>query len=306
MCKCLYCYKSLAQGEVDFHPACAKAFWGNPVAPAFPYTIDQLSDMAVQIIRSQTSLTGVQPKLSLHLSSEKKLTVVGLWGGYICKPQSKEYAELPQVEDLTMHLAQLAGIDVVPHSLMRMQDGSLCYITKRVDRLPDGQKIPMEDMCQLTERQTEYKYSGSYEKVAKTILQHSAMPKLDVVNFFEVVLFSWLVGNNDMHLKNFSLYAPAGKYRLCPAYDLLNVTIVFPKDTDELALTLNARKKRLTAKDFLAAAQTMGIGQTTVNKLFTKYVALLPAFEQCIQASFLSDELKEKFVDLIKNRLATL
>ncbi len=306
MCKCLYCYRPLLNGEKDMHTACIKKFFGTTTLPTLDYTTEQLDQLALQIIQDQTSLTGVQPKLSLHLNEHegsKRLTIVGLWGGYICKPQTSQFELMPEVEDLTMHLAEAARIDVVPHTLMRMADNTLCYLTRRVDRTPDGEKIVMEDMCQLTERQTEHKYKSSYERIGKTILEYSSLPKMDVTNFFELVLFSWLTGNNDMHLKNFSLYEAADKIRLTPAYDLLNAAIISPKDDEELALTLNGLKKKLQREDFIKSATTLGIEKVIVERLINKYVKLLPKFEAVIQDSFLSDELKGKYSDLLRARL---
>lgn len=250
MCRrCLYCYRPLDEGETDMHPACIRKFFGTKRMPAFDYSIAQMDELAAQIIRDRTSLTGVQPKLSLHImehEGRRRLTIVGLWGAYICKPQTPMYAALPEIEDLTMHLAEAARISVVPHSLMRMDDGTLCYLTRRVDRTPEGGKIAMEDMCQLTGRLTEDKYRSSCERVGKAVLQYSSMPKMDVTNFLELLMFCWLTGNNDMHLKNFSIYEPAeGVFRLSPAYDLLNAAIVNPKDDEEFALTLNGRKKNI-------------------------------------------------------------
>ncbi|MCD8209029.1 MAG: HipA domain-containing protein [Bacteroidales bacterium] len=309
MCRCLCCYKPLTEGEKDFHASCVRSFFGTKEVPALDYTAEQLDELALKIIQDQTSLTGVQPKLSLHLTRHRgsgRLTIVGLWGGYICKPQATYYPQLPEVEDLTMHLAEIARIQVVPHTLMRMADGALCYLTKRVDRDADGRKIAMEDMCQLTERQTEHKYRSSYERVAKAILQYSSEPKLDVVNYFEQLLFLWLTGNNDMHLKNFSLYAPDGNYRLSPAYDLLNAAIVNPKDEDELALTLNGRNRKLRLKDFLVGAQTMGIPEVVVRRLIDKYKGLVPRFKETIAASFLSSVLKERYLALLEEHMARL
>ena len=211
MCRCLYCYRPLKQGEKDFHPNCARKFFGTEKVPVLDYTCKDLDQLALQIIKDRTSLTGVQPKLSLHLNKHEgsqRLTIVGLWGDFICKPQTMQFKSMPETEDLTMHLAEMAKIDVVPHTLMRMADGTLCYLTRRVDRNVKGEKMAMEDMCQLTERQTEFKYKSSYERIAKAIAQYSSMPKMDVTDFFETVLFSWITGNNDMHLKNFSLYEP--------------------------------------------------------------------------------------------------
>lgn len=212
MAKCLYCYKELNEGEKDFHKACSKKIFGTPSVPELPYTRENLIDLAKQVIRSQTTLTGVQAKLSLDINKSGKneterFTIVGLWGRYILKPQTDRFAHLPELEDLTMHLAELAKIQVVPHSLIRFADGELCYITRRIDRIDKGIKLPMEDMCQLTERLTEHKYKGSYEQIAKAIQRFSAVPKLDMVNYWEQVVFSWIMGNANMHLKNFSLYS---------------------------------------------------------------------------------------------------
>lgn len=309
MCNCLYCYRPLREGEKDMHTVCIKKFFGTVDLPILDYTTAQLDQLALKIIQNQTSLTGVQSKLSLHLSEHKdsqRLTIVGLCGGYICKPQTSLYEMMPEVEDLTMHLAEEARIEVVPHTLMRMADDTLCYLTRRIDRNSNGEKIAMEDMCQLTERQTEHKYKSSYEQIGKAILKYSSLPKMDITNFFELILFSWLTGNNDMHLKNFSLYERLGKTRLTPAYDLLNATIINPKDDEELALTLNGRKKKLRREDFIKSAATMGLMEKVVEGLINKYTKLLPKFEAVVQKSFLSTELKEKYLELLKKRLNRL
>ena len=309
MSKCLYCYKELGEGEVDFHKRCSKKFFGVPTAPELPYSLDELDTLAAQVIKSQTTLTGVQAKLSLHLDrheGSKRLTIVGLWGDFIFKPQTQSYKTLPENEDLTMHLAEIAKIKVVPHTLIRLQDGTLGYLTKRIDRTSEGGKIPMEDMCQLTERQTEYKYKSSYEQIAKVIAKHSYVPLLDLTDFYEQVFFNWLVGNNDMHLKNYSLYAPMGKWVLTPAYDLLNVSMVNRKDTEELALTLNAKKKRIKKSDFVRAMETSGISPKVFDNILAKYRKLLPKFNEIIDLSFLDKEDKEIYKQSITSRLARI
>lgn len=309
MSKCLYCYKDLADGEVDFHKGCARKFFGMQHAPELPYSINDLDYLATQVIKSQTTLTGVQAKLSLHLDrheSSRRLTVAGLWGDYIFKPQTQTYKNLPENEDLTMHLAEIAKIKVVPHTLIRLQDGTLGYLTKRIDRTSDGGKIPMEDMCQLTERQTEYKYRSSYEQIAKVITKYSYVPLLDLTDFYEQVFFSWLVGNNDMHLKNFSLYNPKGNWLLTPAYDLLNVSMANPDDTEELALTLNGRKKHIKKEDFLNAMSLSGIAPKVFENMLEKYRKLLPRFNEMIDQSFLDDESKDVYKQGIASRLCKI
>ena len=307
MDKCLYCYRPLEKGETDFHARCAKKFFGTEKVPVLDYTCEDLEKLAMQIIKDQTSLTGVQPKLSLHLNEHegsRRLTVVGLWGGFICKPQTIQFDQMPETEDLTMHLAELAKIDVVPHTLMRMADNSLCYLTRRIDRSGSGEKVATEDMCQLTERPTEHKYKSSYERIAKAIIQYSSMPRMDVTNFFEIILFSWITGNNDMHLKNFSLFEPhAGNIRLTPAYDMLNAVILNPEDEEELALTLNGKKQRLRRQDFITSGLTMGVEQKTVERLIGKYVRLLPEMKKFIGNSFLNDKLKDRYAELITGRI---
>lgn len=310
MCKCLYCYKDLKEGQHDFHPECARKFFGTSRVPALDYKLEDLDQLAAQIIRAQTSLTGVQPKLSLNLSKHEgseRLTIVGLWGDYIFKPQTKQYEQLPENEDLTMHLAEAVKISTVPHTLIRMADGSLGYITKRIDRQADGEKIDMEDMCQLTLHPTEYKYRGSYEQIAKTIRSYCNMPKLALTNYLQLLLFCFVSGNNDMHLKNFSLYAPKGSsYLLTPAYDMLNVAIANPKDKEEMALTLNGKKSKLHLTDFLQMAKTIGIAEKVTLGMIDQLHKALPKWQDIIARSFLSHENQDRYESLIHERLGQL
>lgn len=309
MCKCLYCYKELEEGQKDFHPGCARKFFGTSDAPLLEYRREELDALAAQVIQAQTSLTGVQPKLSLNLHKHEgrnRLTIVGLWGDFIFKPQTDAYPELPENEDLTMHMAEAARIKVVPHSLIRLADGSLGYITRRIDRTKKGEKIDMEDMCQLTLHPTEYKYKSSCEQIAKTIAAYSSTPRLDLVNFMQVLLFSFVTGNNDMHLKNFSLYRPKTLYQLSPAYDLLNVAIANPKDKEEMALSINGKKARIQLADFLKSSDTMGIEQRVTLGLIDGLRNAMPAWIGLINDSFLSDDMKQDYLDLISRRMDVL
>ena len=309
MCKCLYCYKELEEGQKDFHPGCARKFFGTPDAPLLEYRREELDALAAQVIQAQTSLTGVQPKLSLNLHKHEgsnRLTIVGLWGDFIFKPQTDAYPELPENEDLTMHMAEAARIKVVPHSLIHLADGSLGYITRRIDRTKKGEKIDMEDMCQLTLHPTEYKYKSSCEQIAQTIAAYSSTPRLDLVNFMQVLLFSFVTGNNDMHLKNFSLYRPKALYQLSPAYDLLNVAIANPKDKEEMALSINGKKARIQLADFLKSSDTMGIEQRVTLGLINGLRNAMPAWIGLINDSFLSDEMKQNYLDLISRRMDVL
>ncbi|MEQ9304839.1 MAG: HipA domain-containing protein [Marinoscillum sp.] len=300
---CLYCYKD---SESDFHPKCSKKIFGVSEPPKVPYTGEDLLNLAEQMIKGNATVAGVQPKLSLHIEKRdnepEKLTIVGLWGQFILKPQSPMWDELPQIEDLTMHLAQLSRIRTARHSLIRLDSGELAYITKRMDR-KDGAKKHMEDMCQLLGRLTEDKYKSSHELIAKEIKRSSINPGLDLVRFYEVTLFSFLTGNADMHLKNFSLLQnDQGNYELAPAYDLVSSALVVEGDDEELALTLCGKKKRLRKSDFLRAMTTSGIPNKAAENILTKYSKLQSSWLDFVNQSFLSKEMIEKYCQLIVSK----
>lgn len=311
MCKCLYCYQELKAGQVDFHPACARRFFGSGGVPVLPYSRANLNELAREVIESKTTLTGVQPKLSMDINRGGKdepdrLTIVGLWGRYILKPKSDTYPWLPEDEDLTMHLATLARIQVVPHALIRFSDGELTYITRRIDRDDDGRKYLMEDACQLSERLSADKYKSSYENVGKLIRRYSSMAQLDLVNYWEVVVFSWLTGNSDMHLKNFSLLCRVpGLYTLAPAYDLLNVHLLF-NDPEELALTLDGRKRKLTRQNFVNAMRTTGLDDKVTANILGKFAKVQARWAAFIDQSFLPPDLRERYKAEIAQRMAVL
>ena len=310
--KCLFCYKDLKEGQKDYHPACARKFFGTKGVPSLPYVRAQLGDLARKVVRAQTTLTGVQAKLSLDIDKggrnrPDRFTIVGLWGKFILKPQTDTYRALPELEDVTMHMAEAARIATVPHALIRFRDGELCYITRRVDRRDDGSKVPMEDMCQLTERLTEYKYKGSYEQIAKAIRRYSAAPQLDVVNFWEVVVFSWITGNADMHLKNFSLYNPDGAgYTLTPAYDMLSTHLAMPEDNEELALTLNGKKRKLRRNDFIKSITSSGVDAKVIDNMARRFGRELPQWFWLIDRSFLPEDMRRAYKSLILRRIIML
>lgn len=249
MCKCLFCYKPLNSGEVDYHKACARKIFESATVPTLPYTRANIKELAREIVSASTTVTGVQAKLSLDIAHGKsgepqRFTIVGLWGR-------------------------------------------------------KGGKIAMEDMCQLSERLTEDKYKGSYERIAKLIRQYSAAPLLDVVNFWETVVFSWLTGNADMHLKNFSLYRPSCNYMLTPAYDLLSTALAMPEDDEELALTLNGKKKRIKKEDFEKVMHDSGMDEKAITNLFNRFSKATPKWHELIKASFLPADLQEAYADKI-------
>jgi serine/threonine-protein kinase HipA len=312
MSNCLFCYQPLAKNEQDFHASCSKKIFGQPTPPSLPYSEEDMEPLAKEVIQSQTAVTGVQAKLSLHITgnnnegTERRFTIVGLWGGYILKPSAVLYPQLPEVEDVTMHLAQIARIITAPHSLIRLQSGNLAYVTKRIDRIKKG-KLAMEDMCQLTERLTEDKYHGSYEQIGKAIQKYSVNPGLDVVNFLELVLFSFITGNADMHLKNFSLLEQPGLgMTLSPAYDLVNTALVNPADKEEMALTLNGRKIKMKRLDFVAAMNTLKVKEKQQENIFNKMAIALPKWQELIDRSFMSEAFKEQYKNILTERMNRL
>jgi serine/threonine-protein kinase HipA len=298
----------LAENELDFHGTCSKKIFGQPTPPALPYLEADLEPLAKEVIQIQKAVTGVQAKLSLHITNNnqegggKRFTIVGLWGGYILKPPTPLYQQLPEVEDVTMHLASIAKIKTAPHSLVRLTSGNLAYVTKRIDRFKKG-KLAMEDMCQLTERLTEDKYHGSYEQIAKTIQKYSVTSGLDVVNFFELVLFSFLTGNADMHLKNFSLLEQPGLGMvLSPAYDLVNTVLINPADDEEMALNLNGKRKKLKKQDFVAAMNTLKLDVKQQENIFIKMEKVKSKWMEQIEISFMTDDFKNQYKQIVTER----
>lgn len=309
---CLYCYLGLAADEKDFHPNCITKFFGENDLPIFELTRKDLEDVALTFISRHAAVTGVQPKISLELDYDKddkglrRFTVVGLWGDFILKPQSHNFEQLPENEDLTMHLAEIASIKTVPHSLIRMSDGSLAYITKRIDR-HKKRKLHMEDMCQLTGHLTEHKYRGSYEQVGKAIATFSKDPGLDLTKYAEILLFSFIIGNADMHLKNFSIvHKDKPGPVLSPAYDLLSTVIVNPDDKEETALTLNGKKNRITRKDFIALFNNLGLLPRQQENIFERLLSCENKWLAFINQSFLSLSMQAQYKELIQSRIRML
>ncbi|MBA9079613.1 HipA domain-containing protein [Rufibacter quisquiliarum] len=308
--KCLYCYEPLA-GPASFHSQCSLQFFGAATPPQIPYSLDQMTALAQEVVERSVTVPGVQPKLSMSLvkeaqsSAEIRLTVVGALGGnYIFKPPSDQFPQMPENEHVTMRMAEAFGIRVVPSSLIRLVSGELAYLTKRIDRTPTGEKIHMLDMFQITEAFDKYK--SSMEKVGKALHKYSDNTLLDKILFFELAVFSFLTGNNDMHLKNFSMLQSPSGWVLAPAYDLLNVAIVFPEDTEELALTLGGKKKKLKREHFERFGKGLELTDKQIQGVFKRMVKNKRLALKWIEKSFLSDEMKEAYAQLLEARYVQL
>lgn len=298
--------------ESDFHEHCSLEFFGTKTAPLLSYSLNQMSELAKDVVERSVAVPGVQPKLSLSLVNDTmvdgnkgRLTVVGALGGnYIFKPPSDHYPEMPQNEHVTMRIAEAFGIHTVKSSLIRLQSGELSYITKRIDRTETGEKIHMLDMFQVLEAFDKYK--SSMERVGKAIGEYSSDTLLEKLYFLELSIFSFLTGNNDMHLKNFSMINTNAKWALAPAYDLLNVVIVNPVDKEELALTLEGKKKKLRRANFEWLGKVLELNEKQIEGVFKRMIKNKPIAIGWIDNSFLSNDFKEKYKALLEEKYLIL
>lgn len=317
--KCLYCGKeipetaSLEEKNWQWHKKCVHKFFGTDILPEIDLSESALNDLVNQTVNKGLSVPGVQKKLSLHLTygQNARLTIVNYPTGYILKPQTDEYPDLPEFEHMAMQMAELAGIRTVPHALIRMNN-SYAYITRRVDRDISRKSIrlyAMEDFCQLSERLTEDKYRGSYEVCGKIVSKYSSYPGFDLSELFLRIVFSYVIGNSDMHLKNFSLieeYPGSRSFRLSPAYDFLPVNVILPEDKEEMALTVNGKKKNIHRKDFMILARHFNIPDKAAEKMIEKTITCSNSFISACRDSFLPEKQKQKVMNLIASRIQIL
>ena len=312
---CFCCGKPLkTENDNGWHKACIKRFFGTVDIPEIEIDEKTLESLAAQSTSKGLTVPGVQKKLSLHLSTDNRnprLTLVNYPTGYILKPQVREFECLPEAEQLVMTMADATGISTVPHALIKSGD-NLAYITKRIDRVfgkTDIKMLAMEDFCQLDLRVTADKYKGSYERCAKVIGRYSSQIGLDMAELFMRLVFSFVVGNSDMHLKNFSLIETdeaSNTFVLSPAYDLLPVNVIMPEDTEEFALALNGKKTHIRKKDFFVFAKGCGISKASAEKMIAKIVSMKPKYIDMCNCSLLPDHLKERFAELIEQRCRVL
>ncbi|MEN5054050.1 HipA domain-containing protein [Sphingobacterium kitahiroshimense] len=309
MNKCLYCYKKLGEREIDYHPKCSKLFYGTEKPPVLPYRLDEMEFLARESVQHSITVPGVQPKLSLGWiknlltdGQRGRLTILdALEGNYILKPQNVLYSQMPENEHLSMKLAELFNIKTVPYAMIRLITGELCYITKRIDRNVDGSKNHMIDFLQILE--LENKYKGSMELVGNMIGKLSNHTLLDKRRFFELTVFNFIIGNNDMHLKNFSMLNDSSLgWVFSPAYDLLNVKIIFPKDKEDTALLLGGKKMNFSKGYFNRLAEVLGLNDKQVKTVYKRILEWNPKALQLIDISFLNGDNKSAFKTLVEER----
>ena len=308
MNKCLSCYKELDENQVDYHAKCIKAFYGTKQAPILPYHLAEIEKLAKAAAELSITVPGVQPKLSLGWiktdlknGHQGRLTILdALDGNYILKPQNADYQQMPENEHLSMKLADLFKIDVVPVNMIRLQSGELCFITKRIDRNPDGSKNHMIDFLQILELADKYK--GTMEALGKTIGELSTNTLLDKLRFFESTVFNYIIGNNDMHLKNHSMFLSDRGWVLSPFYDFLNVKMILPKDKEDTALLLGGKKENFNKGYFERLGEVLKLNKKQINAVFKRLEKWQPDAIELIDASFLSKDRKSEYTKLIVNR----
>lgn len=306
---CLLCYKPINKNEIEYHQKCISKVFDLKQMPLIDIDEKKLSKYAKEIVATNTAITGVQPKLSLWLEESKKnirFTIVNDKSNYIIKPQSETYESLPENEDLCMHLAAEFGVITAKHGLVRLPSGKLAYITKRFERNGEN-KLACEDLCQLTETLTEHKYRGSYEKTGKTIHQFSSQPGFDLLRYFELVLFSFITGNADMHLKNFSmLEREDGTFTLSPAYDLISTTLVIKNESEQMSLTINGKRNKITKKDFDELGTNLSLNEKQISNCYETFQKKRENAVWWIVNSFLQQEQKSLFKELVSERIKLL
>ena len=307
--RCLVCCED-SQG-LPYHPRCSKELFGDRSPPQVDVLSRDIERLANELVNKHITIPGVQRKISLGLDSshseQRRLTFVGVLGGtHILKPASPEYPELPGIEHITMRLSAIAGIKTAANGLVALRDGSLSYLVRRFDRWGAGRKLAVEDLCQLCELPSEAKYRFSCEGAGKTVRKFSHNPGDDALRFFEIVFFSFLVGNSDMHLKNYSLIeSKGGVIGLSPAYDLLASQLLID-DPEESALTINGKRTKLKRADFLALGRSLRIPEKVVESSMKKQLEKLDAWCSMIKKSFLSPTTQVQLESLIRERCARI
>jgi len=312
MSRCPITYKEC--GDARYSPRGLRRLSPRLTAlEVLPYSA-QAQRREAAIRAAKISIQGVQPKLSARLNvARQRFELVERGGQYIVKPQNPPYPELPENEDLTMRLAADVGIETPMHGLLHCSDGSLSYFIKRFDRTGRSAKYAVEDFAQLAGRDRDTKYDYSIEQLVG-VVDHCTFPMVQRAELFKRLLFSFLIGNEDMHLKNHSLIQRAGRIELAPAYDYVNTTIVYRamgrslREIEETALPLKGRKKQLGRKLWTRylAAERMGLQPKVVEGICDRLAAAQSTWQARVHDSFLSDTAKRLYLEILAERAKRL
>jgi len=300
------CAICLEPAEGEYHPVCLRELFGVPHLPALDIELPKLYALAAGNMAGMMSIPGVQEKVSLTLlPNPLRLEVAATGGRYILKPETSRYPALPQNESLSMRLAKLAGIEIPPCGLMKLKDGTPAYIVRRFDRTDDGRKIAAEDFCQLAELKPKNKYDGSAELCARLVKRYGSEPIIEIRKLFRQTLFSWWIGNGDLHLKNFTLITRSDRLkRLSPAYDLVGTRLVLPEDT--LALPVGGKRTNLTRRSWLDYAEYCVLPAKAAKRLIEDLLECEKPAMALVERSFLNDEAKAQYAAILRENTAAL
>jgi serine/threonine-protein kinase HipA len=304
MSVCRICLET-TRGDAEYHPRCVKSLFGAAKIPTLDIEVSKLHTAALAMV-GHTSLSGIQKKISVNLGVDRETLQVAAEGGlYILKPQTGTYPALPENEHVTTRLAQLVGIETAPAGLVKLKDGTLAYVVRRFDRLAGGGKVRQEDFCQLAEKSPKEKYDGSAELCVRLLRKYATEPLIEIRKLYRLLVFVWWSGNGDMHLKNFSVFIGAdGIVRLTPAYDLVATNLVIANDP--LALSVAGKKTKLRRSDWLEFAEYCQLSAKVAAPILDRQGSSADEAKSLIERSFLPDEQKPPYQELIQQRSVLL
>lgn len=301
-----HCYACLGELETghDYHPKCAKSLFGSAIIPRLDVELGKLHTAALAMI-GKTSISGVQKKISVNVSADRlTLQIASERGFYILKPPTDTYPSLPENEHIAMLLAKLSKVHVGEFGLIRIEDG-LAFLSKRFDRTDDGRKLHQEDFCQLESLSPSEKYNGSGELCARIIKRFASEPGIELLKLFEQLVFSWWIGNGDLHLKNLSITVDReGIVKLTPAYDLVSTHLVM--EGDPQALPIGGRNRKIQRSTWLKFAKYCGIGDKAASRVLDRQASVLLKAHQLIDNCFLPTPMKEELKNLTTERTESI
>jgi len=299
---CLSCQTVGADHRHGYHAECAIKLFGTENPPVVRFSTPEIVNEAQKMV-GKISVSGVQPKLFVAYDRKTcQLIVVEKGGEYILKPQTERFPMLPENENLCMNIASRCGTDAPAHGLISLADGRFAYLVKRFDRTDEGFKFQQEDFQQLLENDD--KYDGSYERMANIIRKHSCNPAADLLKLYERAILFFVLGNGDAHLKNFSLIRTrSAGYGLSPAYDIVSSRLVLSEEREEMCLSIQGKRNRLSRRDFIRLSQNFGLTEEQSSHVSDRLKACQPEIEGMIKDSFLSEQFKSRFLEIFKERM---
>ena len=301
MNRCLACASPLGGDWSRYHPKCLEQLFGTSTLPKVDVDLARLHTLALAMV-GRVSLSGMQRKLSVHLDATRATLQVAIANGrFLLKPQAGTFPNLPENEWVTQRLAALAGIEVPPSALVELPDGSWAYVVRRFDRADDGSKSGMEDFCQLAELPPSGKYDGSAERCGKLIARYASEPLVDLLRLYRQFVFTWWVGNGDLHLKNLALLRDAdGHWGLSPAFDQLNTRLVLPDDP--LAMPICGKRDNLKPETWRELAERFGIGTKAAARVRGELGSLVQDAVRLVADSPLPDAMRKAYAELLLAR----